>query len=115
MTLYLNACRLHSVTSACRPLLSQAFPPVFVGCFPFVQRSIDHLMRMVQYRCLRWLPDPVSLAAGGAAPEWLTKFAPVLLIQLNFVFLRSRRVADRSTIRTLPGPAIEPRRPDGGA
>jgi hypothetical protein len=38
---------------------------------------------------LRRLRGPVSLAAGGAVYERLTKFAPVLLMQLYFVFLRS--------------------------
>ena len=38
---------------------------------------------------LRRLRGPVSLAGGGAAHERSTKFAPALLIQLYFVFLRS--------------------------
>lgn len=36
------------------------------------------------------MPAPVSPAAGGAAHVRLAKLAPVLLIQLNSVFLRGR-------------------------
>ena len=49
---------------------------------------------------------PVSLAAGEAAHERLTKFAPVLLIQLYFAFLSRKLIADSRGFQSELGLAL---------